>query len=70
VTKVDWGGIRGLLVRTKGTIVGGEFLEELMDLLMQIYSISTKAHCWLGSLEWSSNLLEPQAPPPYKPSMP
>jgi hypothetical protein len=47
-----------------------EFLKELMDCSLQIYEVGTKAHCPLVSLEWSFNRFEPQAPPPYKPSVP
>jgi hypothetical protein len=41
-----------------------------MDLPLQIYLVSTEAHCQLSCLERSSNQPNPQTPPLHKPSVP
>jgi hypothetical protein len=41
-----------------------------MDLSLQIYLVGIEAHYPFMNLKQSSNRLEPQAPPPHKPSMP
>ncbi len=52
MTWANWGGTQGLLVKTRRIVVGGgEFLEEQMDLPLQIYLVDMEAHCWFDWLE-------------------